>query len=502
MVGARLSNGSGPVVSLGMRSGWRWIGALVLPFLSVECTGVQYINPAGRPCDDEHPCGPGTTCDPATSRCVTSTALDHGPGLLDARPDRSTGDGPAADLGGDGPLDDLDPLPDTTPPCQGLTCPLGCNIAEDRCLHLAPSNVPPSTVLKLEAGATATLAGKDIELSTLTGQVKVDGAVVRASGSAGTSVSGVYWEAVSQGSSLPAIALFGVGALELQAGGTLTVTGSRATLIYASEQVTLEGTLSASAGRPAAAPGGFAGGSANNDAASCFGGGGKKGSLGGCTSPACESGGGGGGRKASGGNGGIPAPNGTPGGAGGASNGGSSLVPLYGGCGGGGGGGAASGDGGGGGGAVQISTSGALVVTGSGVISMPGAGGEKGYFSDYQGGAGGGSGGAILLEGATVQVQGVLAANGGGGGSEQNGEDGTASAAAAQGGPTGINTGAGGAGGATATETGGAGVGGTAKNDGGGGGGAAGRIRINSPSSTLGGVISPTPSTSSSVATW
>lgn len=486
-----------------MRSGWRWFNVAVFAFFAMECTGVQYINPAGRPCDEAHPCGSGTTCDPVTSRCVTSTVVDRGPGLPDgSHPDHSVGDGPSADLAGDGPLDDLGPLPDTVPPCQGLTCPLGCDIAKDRCLRLAPSNVPQSTLPALEAGATATLSGKTIELNTYTGQVKVDGAVVRASGGTGTSVSGVYWGVISQGSGYPDIALFGVGSLELQAGGTLTVTGSRATLIYASEDVTISGALIATPGRPSAAPGGFSGGNANTDAASCHGGGGKKGSLGGCTSPVCESGGGGGGRKASGGNGGIPAPDGTPGGAGGAANGSSSLMPLYGGCGGGGGGGTASGDGGGGGGAVQISTSGTLQVSSSGVISMPGAGGEKGYVSDYQGGGGGGSGGAILLEGATVQVQGVLAANGGGGGSEQNGEDGKASATAAQGGPTGTNTGAGGAGGAKATEAGGDGVGGTEKNDGGGGGGAAGRIRINSPSSTLGGVLSPTPATSSSVATW
>ena len=501
----------------------RRLGLAVLVGLVSGCTGVKHLVAEGRPCDPEHACGPGTYCDPVTSRCMTSS-----PDLKPTVPD-GPADGPVADrLVFDGsttdaqpadgvppdspppdllappdikPPPDTKPPPDLVPPCYGLTCALGCNAAANRCKWLGPSNVPTSMRSSMQAGSTAQLSGKAIEIDTSTGEVKVDGVVKRPAGSSGASVNGVFWGVVSQGSGLPEIAVFGAGSLVLQAAGTLTVLGSRASLVYGSAQVTIHGAVIISPGNPGAAPGGFAGGNANASAPFCFGGGGSKGSLGGCTSPKCESGGGGGGRKAGGGDGGIPT-NGTPGGGGGSSNGSYSLVPLYGGCGGGGGGGAQSGDGGGGGGAFQLSTSGTLLVSSSGVISMPGAGGEKGQWIDIQGGGGGGSGGAILLEGANVQVQGVLAANGGGGGGGQHGQDGQPSATPAQGGSAGLHIGEGGDGGAQGAEAGGAGQAGATKNDGGGGGGAAGRIRINGPTKSLTGTISPAASISSSVASW
>jgi len=189
-------------------------------------------------------------------------------------------------------------------------------------------------------------------------------------------------------------------------------------------------------------------------------------------------------------------------------------VPLRGGCGGGAGGGPStvgsfSGDGGyggGGGGAIQIAVNGKLLV--SGVINVPGAGGEGGHNGTA--GGGGGSGGAMLLEGSSVEIAGTLAANGGGGGSGSkiytedaapSGQDGQPSAQPAKGGP--VNPtfgGAGGNGGAGATE---AGASAPTEANAGGGGGAVGRIRINAPTlDHASGTLSPAHSSSSTVGKW
>jgi hypothetical protein len=495
-------------------------GLTILVVLAAGCT-VQ-VDPVGRPCNAAHPCGPGTVCSPVTLHCVLPgsdvpiTPVD-GPLAELSVADRTATETPRADgprdgkqppdvRAPDGPRPDklpLDKLPlDKVPPCAGLTCPLGCNVPANRCNRLGPSNLPLSLRSPLQAGSTAIVSGQTLQLDTTSGQVMLNGSELRAAGSPGSSVSGVYWSTTGQGGNLPELAIFGFGSLTLQGGGMLTIVGARACLIFGAGDVTIQGTVIAPPGRPTAGPGGFDGGAANSGAPVCSGGEGKAGSIGpGTCSPQCESGGGGGGRKASGGLGGCPAGNTNGSGAGGGSNGNPSLVPLYGGCGGGGGGGTSAGKGGGGGGALQISTSGTLSISSNGVINMRGAGGEKGYVSDYQGGGGGGSGGAILLEGAIVTVQGTLAANGGGGGGVTNGQDGQPSANAASGGNSGTYLGGGGPGGALSAEAGGGGEGGT-KNDGGGGGGAAGRIAVSSPSRTLTGAVSPAPTTSSSVATW
>ncbi len=171
---------------------------------------------------------------------------------------------------------------------------------------------------------------------------------------------------------------------------------------------------------------------------------------------------------------------------GGTTYGGPPIIPLYGGSNGG-QNGNASGSGYAGGGAIQISAGVSITVGASGVINAGGAGAAGTAPSA------GGSGGAILLEAATVDVLGTLAANGGGGAAE-HGPDPSANA-----GPSATPSPGGGGGGngsGGATIAGGnavladAGMGSI-----GGGGGGAGRIRINTESGSLSdggvGVFSP-----------
>ncbi len=173
------------------------------------------------------------------------------------------------------------------------------------------------------------------------------------------------------------------------------------------------------------------------------------------------------------------------------------VRPLQGGSSGGG----ATGDPGGsgaGGGAIQIVAAGSITVNTGAYITVSGQGAQS-----CIGGAcsGGGSGGAILLEGASVTIAGILAANGGGGGSGQTaGSDGlplsagTAPTAAQGGAAAPGSAAAGGKGSAGASLVGGSGGAGSSTVIPGGGGGGAGWIRINSASgaATLtGGTLSP-----------
>lgn len=173
-----------------------------------------------------------------------------------------------------------------------------------------------------------------------------------------------------------------------------------------------------------------------------------------------EAGGGGGGGFAGTGGRGGNGPNDTDAGAGGGTYGSTNLEPLLAGSGGGSGGDGQScldsGPGGGGGGAIQITSRGAVTVTGT----IGCSGGNGGDSRDNCSAGGGGSGGAILLEARSVSCSGALAVNGGKGGSVANG-------------------GAGGAG-AAATSLSGADGSLDASAAGGGGGGGGGRIRINS----------------------
>ena len=176
------------------------------------------------------------------------------------------------------------------------------------------------------------------------------------------------------------------------------------------------------------------------------------------------------------------------------------LEPLVGGSGGGAGGVyqqfVLGGRGGGGGGAIQI-TSGATILV-SGTIDAGGGGGENGRVqppvgaTDWGGGGGGGAGGGILLEAPVVVIDGIVAANGGGGGGDVG--NGTAE----RGGMTTVPAAGGGnviRGGAGCTSLAAARPGADIVNgrDAAGGGGGCGRIRFNSASPSINGIVSPVP---------
>lgn len=401
------------------------------------------------------------------------------------------------------PPDLLPPLYDGPTPgsepkgsCATLTCELGCDELLGRCRRLRAANVDAAPIFAA-ALDTLTLAST-ATIDTSSGEIKDGATTIRAAGSEGSAVGGVYWASVAQGSG-GKLALFGVKRLELKAGATVTILGAQGFVLYATEGATVAGSLLAPAKGSQGGPGGGAGGTSDGKpGATCGGGEGQGGGWGNGGSTG-DGGGGGGGYKATGGAGGDSDYPPTPkGGAGGASNGEASLSPLRGSCGGGAGGGPGQGPGGyggGGGGAIQLSVNGALEVTGS--ISAPGGGGEGAH--EGAAGGGGGSGGAILLQAITLDLTAasVLAANGGGGGSGAYGpgqtgapgESGQASATPAKGGAGGgAYGGAGGAGGAGADES---GKPGAKEANGGGGGGSVGRIAIVAKTSTLAGVASP-----------
>lgn len=380
---------------------------------------------------------------------------------------------------------------ETVGPGCTTSCPLGCNEILGRCNRLKPSNLDASKLYDASSAALAPAA--DVTVDTDTGEIKEGATVVRAAGNQGSAEGGVFFDVVTQ-SGGPEIAVFGLASLDLPQGQTITVSGTRALALYATDKVSLAGTVVVAATQGKGGPGGFDGGAKDSqDGAACSAGEGKGGEQG----PGGSDGDGGGGGGGFGGKGGAGAdsnyPNPSPpsaGGAGGATNGDASLSPLRGGCGGGAGGGPENGPGGyggGGGGAIQISVDGALTV--SGTITAPGAGGDGGH--DGAGGGGGGSGGAILLEAVTLEVTGVLAANGGGGGSgsggpgDQNapdGQDGQPGSQAAAGGPQ--NQTYGGPGGAGGAGTAPDGIAPAAQSvphaaNAGGGGGGVGRIRLN-----------------------
>jgi len=161
--------------------------------------------------------------------------------------------------------------------------------------------------------------------------------------------------------------------------GSLRVTGARALVLLAWNDVIVGGTLDVGAS------GSTAGAGSNTNYAS---------------TPTGLSGGAGGSYGGSGGNN-SAAPSGSP-----------ALTPLVAGMRGQNGCGV---PGGGGGGALQITAGAAITVTGT--ITAGGGGGSGGSSSGTcLGGAGGGSGGAILLEAPAITVTGTIAASGGGGG--------------------------------------------------------------------------------------
>ncbi|MBM4378823.1 MAG: putative metal-binding motif-containing protein [Deltaproteobacteria bacterium] len=268
-------------------------------------------------------------------------------------------------------------------------------------------NVPPtSQPLVVAAGCTFTL---DTFAPSLTAT-----GTVTATGAACVVPQGMLPRYVNQlGAAAVPSALLAVSGLDIQAGGTLRVTGTtRPGILAVWGHATVAGTLDASASLATKGPGADPGT---------------------CPTPTAA----GNGLGAAGGAGG---PNGTQGGTGGSgeatnttSAGGvpaaftANLQPLTGGCSGGAGGIAtgsnvAAASGGGGGGGLQLSVAGTLFV--SGRISAAGGGGgagltyTNGSHIDGQGGGGGGAGGSLLLEALTLVLKGTaqVTANGGGGG--------------------------------------------------------------------------------------
>lgn len=275
--------------------------------------------------------------------------------------------------------------------------------------------------------------------------------------------------------------VWSVGALTLDAAIEIKVRGSRPLVIVATRDVTLNGKIDASAGDNAG-PGGAAAATGTGKGVD----GAKNGND--------ASGGGGAGHASVGGVGGTR--NATTGGAAGpVTNANAKAAALVGGSGGGHGGGflldictdKARGRGGAGGGAVQISSIGKILVSGTGGIDVGGGGGnggckDNGGSDAYSGGGGGGAGGTVVLESVTgveLASLSLIAAGGGGGGeggkNNDNGQDGqnapySTSAANGAG-----NGGAGGTGIGTAALPPMPGIFGDSA---GGGGGAAGRLFI------------------------
>ncbi|MEO8905743.1 MAG: hypothetical protein ABI488_24655 [Polyangiaceae bacterium] len=155
------------------------------------------------------------------------------------------------------------------------------------------------------------------------------------------------------------------------------------------------------------------------------------------------------------------------------------IRPLIGGSSGGGG----FFDAGAGGGAIQFVAGGKFTLGAAAYINVGGGGSSAAGATLYAGG-GGGSGGSILIEGKTVQLAGLLAANGGGSG---DGSDGNATpdTTPAPGGQAHYGDSTGGPGSAGATINGSNATQPTKEGGASGGGGGAGRIRINSASGTV-----------------
>jgi hypothetical protein len=298
-----------------------------------------------------------------------------------------------------------------------------------------------------------------------------------------------------------------MSSLQIDAGSTLYLTGTRPIVLLVEGDATISGTIDASAA-------GTMSGAGADDAV-CAASVGVTGNDGSTSNIAGATGGGGGGFGTPGTASGSS--NATNSVAGGMAGGEPTLVPLRGGCRGGAGGfKGTSGTRaayGGGGGAMQLSVAGTLTLTG--VLRAAGGGGAPGAAAQG-GGGGGGSGGAILIEAQTLAIDpaAVIAANGGAGGGGQAlttldstpGGDGNPSTTPATGGNGASSGGDGGRGsalGSPPTSGGTGALGGTCfpaqinchYGGSGGGAGGVGRIRVRGATScALPGIFSPLPS--------
>ncbi|MCK5797365.1 MAG: thrombospondin type 3 repeat-containing protein [Deltaproteobacteria bacterium] len=481
-------------------------------------------------------------------RCPDLPNPLQGPCLPDAGPSENGGDtiephdgtedGHPGDLGDAQPGDLSDAQRDTLPdgpidastpdlsPCSNLTCPLGCNVAKNRCYRVAPQGTtiaPKDYDLATGKIEFLPLPNVTFTLDTDTGEVALGPINSRPPNHPGE-YDGVVWR---PGATVADPSVFILDRLTIPKGVTVKVQGKHPLLIYVRHDAQIDGHIKLSATARHAGPGGGDGGLQDgDDGATCNGGNGR----GGKTKRqilllSAESGGGGGSLSAPGGDGGdahllLPAPLLVSGG-----QGGNHSVPtdLTGGCGGGGGGGPDTrgspdghgGFGGGGGGALQLTVNGTLNL--SGILSAHGAGGDGG--SAGTGGGGGGSGGMVILEAITLTMQpgALVAANGGGGGGAgtkktattppivddgdpgQDGQDNTSPANGGQGTNFGGHGGDGGAlqgsaePGQESTKLGG---------NGGGGGGSAGYIVVRTRQGSVSGQASPGAVASNVVLKW
>ena len=376
------------------------------------------------------------------------------------------------------------PSPPAGAPCANGECPSGLRCVDDICISgdpdgdgsvadadltdAAPALVPSNGISpSLLDGATAMITADKLDFDTETGRIKSANVVVR---EAGQGVRNGIGFAVVDG-----MGVFTATSMTVPNGNGWTAGGDNAWVLYAATTITVLGEIDAGATVNLGGPGGKSGG-ANTATLVCRGGAGLAypGSFG--------EGGGGAGGATTGGDGG-PANQPTFG-IGGTQCDQPSTIPLRGGNGGGAGGFDTmtgmlrGGVGGGGGGAIALVAMDAITITG--VVGVPGGGGDA--HTNGDGGGGGGGGGAILLESPLILVEGALTANGGGGGapSGADGNRGTiASANTATGGSfNGKRGGHGGAGTSPPSdgETYDDGLG--TMRRGGGGGGAAGRIEV------------------------
>lgn len=253
------------------------------------------------------------------------------------------------------------------------------------------------------------------------GTITINTDALTISGMAGNGV------AVSQPSGGPEIAAFTFGTIDIAAGVTVNVTGSRALALLAQDDTAnsfvMNGIISASGGASGmplggtAGPGGFRGGNGGAGLGAARLGSAGAGPGGGGGASGGNAGGGGASFGGAGGDAFAPTQNNNFGGL----EHGDLLDMLHGGSGGGGGGSGSVGGssnlgpgGGGGGGAIELVSNGQLAY--GGTINAFGSAGGVGSLSGYSGGAGGGSGGGVILAAQTIQQTGSIALNGGLGG--------------------------------------------------------------------------------------
>jgi hypothetical protein len=369
---------------------------------------------------------PGMRCAVAglllVAACQFSTAaLEGNPGTPDASPvvvDGSMPDGPEVVVDGGAPDGMCAPRceDDTLIGCEvdAVDCPLGCVPAGATPAHCGV--FVPQNGFSLDAAkgtADQEYAADAFAFDTDTGEIWQCSIMALLRDDTVDDIdAGIFYTRTSTAG------IFGVRSFSVAGTGSVRLVGSRAFVLIAGGDVSIDGNLRLSAGarsasvaeacapsasvavadRVHAGVGGGTGGAPQTSAT---------GSSAGATGDMNGEGGGGGGNGTAGGAGGHS------GGAGGAvAAGGISL--LRGGGGGGGGRAACGGYGGGGGGVLQISSPTEIRVRGAQGIQANGSGGSRGEAGC--GGGGGGAGGTIILDAPTVEITAFVSARGGGGG--------------------------------------------------------------------------------------